>query len=213
MTSSLTGSNWFYTLDTTEPLLWPNQYTITVRAFDKAGNLGEEEITIVIIDDTAPTLKVLSPAQGTSFKQDDVLEISGSAVDNFNVEEIQLKFNDGRKWRDYTRDYNSETGSFLIELSGTELPEGTNKISIKAVDVYGNEAEGTLTVIIESSSDKDKSKSTLEESLDFFISDLRGIAICGIVLLVFIAALFAFLKPRFEQGTAEEGRKMKKDRS
>jgi hypothetical protein len=192
----LSGTSWQFVIDTSNPLLWPDSYDIIVRAFDKSGNMGKAEATINIVDDTIPELEILSPTDGSTYKHNEIIQINGFATDNFQVEKILLKLNDERRWRDIRKSYNSDTGSWLIDLESSELIRGSNNIRIKAVDLYGNENEQSLRVSIQSAPKEEPSKDTLESTLEYLMFDTEGMLICGAIFIIIIIAAFAVLRSR-----------------
>ncbi|UCH89454.1 MAG: hypothetical protein JSV49_02045, partial [Thermoplasmata archaeon] len=193
LTSSIVGIQWRFVLNTNQPLLWPNLYVINVRAYDTADNEGAEELSIVIIDDTLPVLEILTPDPGSTFKQSESIELSGFATDNFDVEKVQLKLNDARRFRDYSRNYNPDTGAWSIDLEGGELAIGTNTIYIKAVDIFGNEKEEILNVNIEAAPAKEDSGNAVDNTMDYFFKTRQGMGVCAILGLIIIVVALAVL--------------------
>jgi hypothetical protein len=126
------------------------------------------------------------------------------------VKKIYIKKNDASKWRDASRGYNPDTGSWQFELAADELPEGTNTIGIKAVDIFENEAETILTIKKEAGPEKEPSQNAIESLIDYFMNERQGNAVCGILLVIFIVIVLAVLSPRRGIQAADTGKETKK---
>lgn len=94
------------------------------------------EPVVVIKDKIAPTLIVEKPLDNSKIKAE-VVHVIGSARDNVNLERVEI--NDEKIELD-------EEGNFHEKLI---LDSGENIISIKAIDVSGNETMETRTVFVE----------------------------------------------------------------
>jgi hypothetical protein len=210
ISGSLTGTSWHFNIDSRKPVLTPNIYELTVEATDGAGNSAEADVSVFIIDDMAPTLEIVLPVQNSNFKQDKIIEVTGSAGDNFGIAKLQMKLNDAKRWRDYTRDYDEDTGDWSIDVHAVDLQLGTNIIRLRAVDEYGNEDIATVTVKVGAAS-SGPSGDTVENSLDFLLDEPAGNALCGIMFLIIIVVAYGMLaKKRNDRNDMPRKRKKRR---
>ena len=90
-------------------------------------------------DVTAPTVSILSPASSGSYQSDQAtLSVSGSAQDEGGVAEV--------RWESSAGQSGTASGTTDWSVSGIALQEGTNTITVTAVDAAGNAGTDTLTV-------------------------------------------------------------------
>jgi hypothetical protein len=108
---------------------------IQLQAVDKAGNKSEIAKHVVIKDTEKPTLSVspLSPYIPTT-----TIEVKGTVSDK-NFKELKVN---GKPTQ-----VDSSTGDFTATVSN--LPQGENEISIKALDLAGNETPLTRKVTVD----------------------------------------------------------------
>ncbi len=110
-------------------------YTITAKAYDSCGNLGETSRTIEISDITAPEISLA--CDKTEIELGESVNITASANDKNGIKSIELYFGDER-----------------VEIDGDTVvitPNAIGEYVVSAIahDSYGNEntAEITITVI------------------------------------------------------------------
>ena len=114
--------------------------TIFVTVVDQAGNTNSMPVS-VWFDTIAPTIKLDSPDDGTTTNEGTV-EVSG-----------QLIWDDREGFRDISLLINGEfapfsaTGEFRVQY---DLVEGTNPMTIKALDDVGNSNSETVIVVMDS---------------------------------------------------------------
>ena len=90
-------------------------------------------------DATAPTVSILSPASSGNYQTDQAtLAVSGSAQDDSGVAEV--------RWVSSAGQSGTASGTTDWSVSRIALQEGTNTISVTAVDAAGNAGTATLTV-------------------------------------------------------------------
>ncbi len=128
----VTGKN-SYTLDTTK--LADGEHTITLTAIDKAGNKAEATITI-IVDNTPPTITIISPLPDEAYYLGQTLTIQWS-IDDANPVETILYIGEEEL---------NVTGKTSITYKLENIPTGTLTIKIKATDAGGNTATKTVTI-------------------------------------------------------------------
>lgn len=74
----------------------PGVHTIGARAIDLAGNIGvATPVTITVVpDETPPSLQLLSPSEGDSFIEGEIITISASATDDIAVSRVEFMVDD-----------------------------------------------------------------------------------------------------------------------
>lgn len=139
--------------DTTSPysLSWATKgyvsdgsQTLVVKAYDAAGNIGSNTITVTVknADTTAPTVSITSPANGATVSG--TVTISATASDNVGVTKVQ---------------FYSAGGSYLIGTDTTSpysiswatkgyVANGSQTLVVKAYDAAGNVGTKSITVTI-----------------------------------------------------------------
>ena len=117
-------------------------YSIAVKAYDAAGNVGQWSLSGIIVnnslDTIAPTVSITAPTNGTTLGAKTTVSIS--AKDNLAVQKIELYFD----------------GTLLTTASGTntltyywntrKVAGGSHTILAKAFDFAGNVGTTTITV-------------------------------------------------------------------
>jgi hypothetical protein len=95
----------------------------------------EKEVMPIGYEKNAPEIKILSPLEGQSFKNDKVFPIAWEIVDESELGEAYISVNGSEKFPIY-----SKTGS--LNWSTNEF---ANKVVIDAKDIYGNESKASTT--------------------------------------------------------------------
>jgi len=110
--------------------------TITVTAYDAAGNKGTAKLTITYNapDTTLPVVSISGPTTSSSTP----LSISGTASDNIGVTQVT--------WANDRGGSGNATGTASWSASGIALQSGANNITVTAYDAAGNKGTATLTV-------------------------------------------------------------------
>ena len=111
------------------------QHEIYVRAFDKAGNMAESSISI-IVDLTEPTIVILEPKNNSELNTTTVT-ISWNITDNIDLDHIEISINNSA-WQDIGI-------ANSIEL---QLDYGKYIVRIRAYDKAGNMAEVSVVFTI-----------------------------------------------------------------
>ena len=111
-------------------------YTLTVQAYDAAGNVMNSEGRSIYIagsggDSLPPITSVTSPSPDSSFPHGSELPVTAYASDNKDVMRVEFYLDDVMKGTDDTRPYTS-----VVNTTG--LDEGTHTLTTKAYDVAGN---------------------------------------------------------------------------
>jgi hypothetical protein len=104
-------------------------HTLTVKAYDTAGNVSPTASRSVSVDNSAPSVAITSPANGASVSM--TVTVQASASDNTSV--TQVVFYDGASviGTDTTAPYSVSWGTLL-------LPKGQHTLTARAYDPVGN---------------------------------------------------------------------------
>lgn len=135
----------------------PNHvYAITLHAEDNAGNTVSmdstdetygDQLKLRVLEKTKPTATIVSPTQDSvlgSSTQNIVMELSDAGNSGLNMDTVVFKVNsvtisEGLDWQD------GEDGKKTCTYVATDLPDGSNNISLQVTDNDGNVSE-TATV-------------------------------------------------------------------
>ncbi|UCH89076.1 MAG: hypothetical protein JSV49_00040, partial [Thermoplasmata archaeon] len=125
-----------------DPYTLPSQndgtHLVTVRAYDNVGNYRDGTVN-VYIDTTAPESITVS-ADPSSWTQNTQPEITFSATDaNSGVDHYEVKVDDGT--------FSTQTSPYTLP----ELSDGTHTITVRAIDIAGNNEDETVEVYIDTS--------------------------------------------------------------
>lgn len=129
----VTGENSF-TLNTTT--LSDGRHVITLTATDVMGLQSSTSLPL-IVDNTSPTLSILSPRNDTVVSG--IVDVTFVAWDT-KLANASLIIDD--------RSFDV-TGETLFTLNTTGLPDGIYTIKLLAFDLAGNDAETSITIIID----------------------------------------------------------------
>ena len=106
--------------------------TLTTKAYDTVGNVSVSAARTVTVDNSAPTVAITSPANGTSFSfLTFSTTVQASASDNVGV--TQVVFYDGA-----TVIGTDTTAPYSVSWSLGGVPKGTHMLTAKAHDAAGN---------------------------------------------------------------------------
>jgi hypothetical protein len=114
---------------------------ITVTAEDAAGYKASAQITVRFTppDTTPPTVAISTPTGQSSYATESAkVDIGGTASDDRGISLV--------KWRNSTGGSGTASGTRQWQVSGINLKEGDNKITVEAVDEAGNAGRKTLKV-------------------------------------------------------------------
>ncbi|MBV8880802.1 MAG: hypothetical protein JO332_12600, partial [Planctomycetaceae bacterium] len=118
---------------------------ITVTAIDTSGNVGTDTITVTynppVGDPVPPSVSIVTPlASGTVNVSVPVVDISGTAADNNNVDAVTYS-------NTATGVYATASGTTNWTATNVALNAGVNVITARAVDPAGNLGQSTLVVV------------------------------------------------------------------
>jgi len=106
--------------------------TLTTKAYDTMGNVSVSAARTVTVDNTAPTVAITSPANGTSFSfLTFSTTLQASASDNVGV--TQVVFYDGA-----TVLGTDTTAPYSVSWNLTNAAKGTHTLTARAHDAAGN---------------------------------------------------------------------------
>ena len=112
-----------------------NSLPAEIIVLDKAGNKTQVKIANPLASDKLPpTITILSPSNGSNFKDDPTITVTVSVIDNSSVSMVELNGKD-------------ISGSTNNQYSGSlTLTPGPNSISITATDAAGNVSTSNIGI-------------------------------------------------------------------
>lgn len=116
-------------------------HTLKAVAIDAAGNQGTGSLSNIVIDNTAPAVTSLSPANGADVAGTIVIQTSGS--DNNGVALIEIIV-DGNL---VSSRANSTSATFSLDT--TALSNGSHSVTVRITDAAGNKTMSTNTVDVQ----------------------------------------------------------------
>lgn len=122
--------------------------TLSAQTIDQAGNVGETTVHTITISTNAPLLTpfALSNASDSGNKNDGITQFTSPTID-FTAQagvDIALKIGSGE-----FLSIGKGTG-LLQQHRLTELPQGTNVLTLRAVDAFGNVTTRTGSIKVDS---------------------------------------------------------------
>lgn len=124
-------------------MIYPNgPHTLTAKAIDRAGNVGQAAPVPVVIsnipaDTTPPTIQILTPIAGSTVSGK--INVQAAASDNATVSAMALLIAGQQKAA-------SSNGSLLYNWNTNPYKRQTVALSVTASDPSGNVASKTITV-------------------------------------------------------------------
>jgi parallel beta-helix repeat protein len=128
---------WKYDLNTTT--LSDGQYTLEVRALDKAGNPSTTSVTLRL-DNTPPTLSIQTPQSGMTVGS--TLIVTVQASDASNISRIEFYLED-------VLVHTATNTPYEWSWDTTEYPNGEYSITVKAYDTVGHAQTSQTAVTVE----------------------------------------------------------------
>jgi ELWxxDGT repeat protein len=104
-------------------------HTLTVKAHDAAGNATASAGVDVLVDNTAPTTAISSPAQGAQLRR--IVQVSATASDNQGVTRVEFYANGALLGTDTTAPYD-------VSWDTAAGPNGSITLTTRAYDLAGN---------------------------------------------------------------------------
>jgi len=126
-----------YAWNTTETMDGEHEIRLVVR--DKAGNVAEDAIT-VIVDNTAPVAEIVEPSAGAFLRGTVGVVVKGEDA-NLELIELYIAGELVASW--------SEAGTHTYEWDTTTLTDGSYSIRLVVKDKAGNTVERTLDVTVD----------------------------------------------------------------
>lgn len=112
--------------------------SITVTAYDAAGNKGTASISVVFADTIAPTVTLTTPNTNPYSTDAKLISIAGTSSDDNGVISV--------KWSNSRGGSGSCIGTTDWSYNDIPLKIGANVITVTAIDSFGNKGTATLTV-------------------------------------------------------------------
>jgi hypothetical protein len=116
------------------------RHQMTVAVVDMIGLANSSSVS-VDLDRLSPSVSIDSPAGGSMFDLDTVLEIQGRAGDDMGVRTVQYRL-DGGPTIDITGALDGQRWNFTVP--GGHLGGGEHHIDVRAVDVVGRSATASV---------------------------------------------------------------------
>ncbi|MDD2735607.1 MAG: Ig-like domain-containing protein, partial [Desulfuromonadaceae bacterium] len=133
-----TGAPYSYSWDTSS--VASGTYTLMVKAFDAAGNVGQSSRTVTVVNDIiAPTVALTSPANNSSLSG--TVTISSSASDNVGVTNVEFYGNGVLL-------YASNVSPYRFNWDTTRVQDGVYSITAKAYDNAGHSTQSTSVTVL-----------------------------------------------------------------
>jgi len=119
-------------------------YTLTMKAYDAAGNVGQASSTVnvqnVQKDTTPPTVSIASPASGSTVSG--TVNVSANATDNVGVTKVEFYVNGALQSTDTSSPYN-------FSWNTASLVNSSYTLTMKAYDAAGNVGQASSTVNVQ----------------------------------------------------------------
>lgn len=130
--STVTTAPYSYSWNTTTSA--NGTYTLTAKAYDAAGNVGQSSSVSVTVnnqaaDTTAPTVAITAPANNATIKG--TITASATATDNVKVTKVEFYLNNVLKRTD-------TSAPFTYSFNTTTVSDGAYTLTAKAYDAAGN---------------------------------------------------------------------------
>lgn len=137
----------------------PGTYTISIVAIDQEGNKREKSVRIRILapDTNAPTITINSPAEGSTFRQGDEVNLDASVEDDRMLAKIHIVVMMGGVMpihEESITEFDEDTRHQVQEVATIpdDAANGDYVVIITATDAAGNVAEETLHFQVSSGS-------------------------------------------------------------
>ncbi|HEX5432373.1 MAG TPA: S8 family serine peptidase [Bryobacteraceae bacterium] len=118
-------------------------HTLTVKAYDAAGNMGQAAVSVnvnnPVLDTAAPSVTIAGPAAGASVTG--TVAVQGTATDNVGVTNVQF-YADGALMG------SSANPSFSFSWDSSAVANGSHTLTVKAFDQAGNTGQASVTVSV-----------------------------------------------------------------
>jgi len=134
--ATLTNSPYTFSWDTARDQ--GGSHTLVAKAYDAANNLGTSNTLAVSVDNTQPTVTIVSPLSGATVKGS--VTISISASDAYGIQRVEFYIDGTLKATDYTAPYTYQWNTKTVKA-------GTHTILVIAYDNAGNMKQTSITVV------------------------------------------------------------------
>jgi len=162
-----------YTCSWNTSSLAAGSYTLTARAYDAAGNVGESgAVTVTVVNDTtAPTVALTSPASGATLSG--TVAIAASASDNVGVSRVEFYANgsllSASNVAPYSYSWNTagvSNGSYTLSARAYDSAGNVRNSSSVSVVVNNTAAVGGTTAVFGNSADANYTGTVEDTFLD-----------------------------------------------
>ncbi|MFW3145613.1 MAG: Ig-like domain-containing protein [Thermoplasmatota archaeon] len=111
------------------------EHTLTVKAWDRGGNHGEDTIDLEITEVQSPIIEITSPESGTLLRGGGFVTISGIARDDSGFRYLEMYIDDEEPESIRSE---VEDGLFEIDINTAALIEGSHTLVVAGEDYYDN---------------------------------------------------------------------------
>ena len=163
-------------------------FLITLHAEDNAGNEVSmtsedptygDQLKLRVLEKTKPVATIVSPTQGSvlgSSTQNIVMKLSDSGGSGLNMDSVTFKINNIQIQEELN--WEDSEGKKVCTYSASNLPDGSNSISLQVTDNDGNTSTETITTFIISTAAPALSVTSPTEGL---ITNSKTITVSGVV--------------------------------
>ncbi|HEY3281008.1 MAG TPA: Ig-like domain-containing protein, partial [Armatimonadota bacterium] len=157
-------------------------HTLQLQAIDTSGNVGVSQTLSVRVDNTPPTARISSPANGSAPRLP--LSVVGTASDlNLTSYRLEVLEPGATAYELLASGTTAKSESALGTLGGTGLSDGQYKLRLTVLDAAGNQSVSEVTVTIDATppqvsftSPKDGTSFRDPTTVEVKATDAQGIA-------------------------------------
>ena len=136
----------YYEISQAEPIkasiFHDGWWNISIVVFDRVGNSASDSV-IVYADATPPALKILTPSP---YNTSSTVAVEWKASDNSGISYYIVIFKSSTR---VFLNTTVNTTSYSIDLRNLDLSDGTYELIVIAVDVVGNKARASISVVFD----------------------------------------------------------------
>ena len=117
----------------------PGEYSVMLEIIRIDGETKSKSISITVIDNINPILKVIGITEGAFIEQNSILTLTCDCFDNHEIETIDW-------FLDSNLDLNVDGDDFVFEVTTTEL--GSHNLTVRVKDMSGNIVSSSIVFTI-----------------------------------------------------------------
>ncbi len=140
------GTNWY--LDVSSNTFSDGPHSIVVQASDRLNNQRAATLNVMfgngVFDSVPPRVSVVGPSDGSL--TDGTVMVTALASDNAAVASVWVQVGAGAPVQ---AAFNAATGYYEYAWDSSGAPDGTAKITVTALDTFGNQASASVSIRID----------------------------------------------------------------